>query len=148
VILVAAIGEITGSTLGYAIGRFGGRPLVDRVGKFVLLTHEDLDRAEAWFARRGEPVVFFGRFIPVLRSFISIAAGLGEMGAVKFLAFTAVACTMWCAALASIGDALGASWHHVIKDFSGAGYVVAVLIVLAIGAVFFHRLKKVRAERA
>jgi membrane protein DedA with SNARE-associated domain len=148
VIVVAALGEIAGSTVGYSIGRFGGRPLVDRVGKYILLTHEDLDRAEAWFTRRGEPVVFFGRFIPLLRSFISIAAGLGEMGIAKFLAFTTVACAMWCAALASIGDSLGSSWHHVIKDFSYVGYVVAVFIVITVVALFAHRIRKIRSERA
>ena len=79
VIIVATLGEVLGSLAGYSIGRFGGRPLVDKVGKYVLLTHKDLDRAEAWFARRGEPVVLFGRFIPLLRSFVSFAAGLGEM---------------------------------------------------------------------
>ncbi|HWD24504.1 MAG TPA: DedA family protein [Acidimicrobiales bacterium] len=147
VIVVAALGEIVGSSVGYLIGRFGGRPLVDKVGKYILLTHEDLDRAEAWFARRGEPVVFFGRFIPLLRSFISVAAGLGEMGAAKFLAFTTLACAMWCAALASIGYSLGSSWHHVLKDFSYAGYVVAVLIVLGVATLFAHRIKKVRSER-
>jgi membrane protein DedA with SNARE-associated domain len=148
VIVIAALGEIAGSLVGYGIGRFGGRPLVDRVGKFVLLTHADLDRAEAWFARRGEPVVFFGRFIPLLRSFISVAAGLGEMGAAKFVLFTAVACAMWCAALASLGDALGSSWHHIIRDFSDVGYVIAALLVLGIAVVFVHRIQRVRAERA
>jgi membrane protein DedA with SNARE-associated domain len=148
VIVIAALGEITGSIVGYGIGRFGGRPLVDKVGKYVLLTREDLDRAEAWFARRGEPVVFFGRFIPLLRSFISVAAGLGEMGGAKFVAFTAAACAMWCAALASIGYSLGSSWHHVIKAFSYVGYVVAAVIVVTIVALFVHRLRKLRLERA
>src|ERR1700729_1001041 len=68
VIVVATVAEVLGSLAGYLIGYFGGRPLVDRVGKYVLLTHKDLDRAEAWFARRGEPVVLVGRFIPLLRS--------------------------------------------------------------------------------
>jgi membrane protein DedA with SNARE-associated domain len=148
VIILATVGEVAGSAVGYGIGRFGGRPLVDKAGRYVLLTHADLDRAETWFARRGESVVFFGRFIPLLRSFISVAAGLGEMGMVKFFAFTTVACAMWCAALASIGYALGGSWHHVIKDFSDIGYVAAALFVLGVVALFLHRLGKVRAERA
>jgi membrane protein DedA with SNARE-associated domain len=147
VIVVAAVGEIAGSLLGYGIGRYGGRPLVDRVGKYALLTHADLDRADAWFARRGDPVVFFGRFVPLLRSFISVAAGLGEMTPGKFVLFTSAACAIWCAALASIGDALGSSWHHVIKDFSYVGYAVAVVIVLGIAALFIHRIEKVRTER-
>src|ERR1700733_10578738 len=65
VIIVAVVGEVLGSAAGYSIGRFGGRTLVDRLGKYVLLTHKDLDRAEAWFARRGEPFVLFGGFIPL-----------------------------------------------------------------------------------
>ena len=92
VIVVATLGEVLGSGAGYSIGRFGGRTLVDRVGKYVLLTHKDLDRAEAWFARRGEPVVLVGRFIPLLRSFVSFAAGLGEMAVAKFTIFTVIGC--------------------------------------------------------
>jgi membrane protein DedA with SNARE-associated domain len=148
VIIIATLGEVVGSLVGYAIGRFGGRPLVNKVGKYILLTHEDLDRAEAWFARRGEPVVFFGRFIPLLRSFISIAAGLGEMGAAKFLAFTTLACAMWSAGLASLGYSLGGSWERVHKNFSYVGYVVAILFVIAVGTLFVHRIKKIRAERS
>ena len=79
VILAALGGELVGSFLGYSIGYFGGRPLVDRLGKYVLLTHKDLDRAEAWLDRRGEAFVFFGCLIPLVRSFVSVAAGLGEM---------------------------------------------------------------------
>jgi membrane protein DedA with SNARE-associated domain len=148
VIVVAIAGELVGSVIGYSIGRFGGRPLVDRAGKYVLLTHRDLDRAEAWFARRGEPFVLFGRFIPLLRSFVSVAAGLGEMTLGKFVAFTLVGCSVWCGMLASVGYSLGASWHHVIKDFSDAGYVLAALFVIAVVVLLLRRVSVVRAERA
>jgi membrane protein DedA with SNARE-associated domain len=148
VIVVAIAGELVGSIIGYSIGRFGGRPLVDKVGKYVLLTHRDLDRAEAWFARRGEPFVLFGRFIPLLRSFVSVAAGLGEMTIGKFLAFTVVGCAVWCSVLASIGYSLGASWHHVIKVFSDAGYVLAALFVITVVVFLVHRISVVRSERA
>jgi membrane protein DedA with SNARE-associated domain len=147
VIAVATAGEVVGSVAGYLIGRFGGRPLVDKVGRYILLTHKDLDRAEAWFARRGEPFVLFGRFIPLLRSFVSLAAGLGEMAIGKFLAFTVLGCAIWCAGLASIGYLLGTSWHHVIKAFSYAGYVVGALIVVAVVIAIVHRYRVVRAER-
>ena len=95
VIVVAVAGEVVGSSIGYAIGYFGGRPLVDRVGKYVLLTHKDLDRAEAWFDGRGEWVVLFGRLVPLVRSFISLAAGLAEMTRTKFLVMTVIGCTIW-----------------------------------------------------
>ena len=147
VIVVAVAGEVVGSVIGYAIGYFGGRPLVDRVGKYVLLTHKDLDRAEAWFDGRGEWIVLFGRLVPLLRSFVSLAAGLAEMARVKFLVLTVIGCAIWCSALASIGYSLGASWHHVLKDFSYAGYIALVLAVGLVALVIVHRLSTLRSER-
>jgi membrane protein DedA with SNARE-associated domain len=147
VIVLAAVAEVIGSLAGYLIGYYGGRPLVDRFGKYVLLTHRDLDRAEAWFNRHGEPLVLFGRFIPLLRSFVSFAAGLGEMAITKFVIFTVVGCAIWCTALASLGDALGSSYNHVLKDFSYTGYALGVLAVIAVVLLFVHRLRVVREER-
>jgi membrane protein DedA with SNARE-associated domain len=148
VIVVATVAEVLGSLAGYLIGYFGGRPLVDRVGKYVLLTHKDLDRAEAWFDRRGEPFVLFGRFIPLLRSFVSFAAGLGEMAIAKFLAFTVIGCAIWCSVLTIVGYNLAGSYNSVLHAFSYAGYVAALLFVIAIAVLFWHRLRALRAERA
>jgi membrane protein DedA with SNARE-associated domain len=147
VIVVATAAELLGSLAGYLIGYFGGRPLVDKVGKYVLLTHHDLDRAEAWFNRRGEPFVLFGRFIPLLRSFVSFAAGLGEMAIAKFLLFTVIGCAIWCTALVSLGYSLGSSYNHVLKAFSYAGYLAAVIAVIAVAFVIWHRVRLVRQER-
>jgi membrane protein DedA with SNARE-associated domain len=147
VIVVAIVAEILGSLTGYVIGYFGGRQLVDRAGKYLLLTHKDLDRAEAWFARRGDPVVLFGRFIPLLRSFVSFAAGLGEMSLAKFLVYTTIGCAIWCSALTSLGYSLGSSYRHVLNDFSYAGYAIGALVVVAIAFVLWHRLRAVRQER-
>jgi membrane protein DedA with SNARE-associated domain len=147
VIIVAVVAEILGSAAGYSIGRFGGRPLVDRVGKYVLLTHKDLDRAEAWFARRGEPFVLFGRFIPLVRSFVSFAAGLGEMPLLKFAVFTVIGCAVWCTALCSLGYSLGSSYNHVLKAFNDAGYVFAALAVIGVALVIWHRVRELRRER-
>ena len=148
VILVATLAEVLGSLAGYLIGYYGGRPLVDRFGKYVLLTHRDLDRAEAWFARRGDPVVLFGRFIPLLRSFVSFAAGLGEMVIAKFLVFTVIGCAIWCTVLTSVGYSLGSSYRHVLNAFSYAGYFAALLAVIAVAVLFWHRLRVLRFERA
>ena len=148
VILLAIAGEVLGSLTGYLIGYFGGRPLVDRFGKYVLLTHKDLDRAEAWFSRHGDPLVLFGRFIPLLRSFVSFAAGLGEMAVAKFVLFTVIGCAIWCTALALLGDSLGSSYEHVQRSFSDVGYLLAVLAVLAVAVLFWHRLRTLREERS
>jgi membrane protein DedA with SNARE-associated domain len=147
VIILAILGEVLGSGAGYAIGRFGGRPLVDRVGKYVLLTHEDLDRAEAWFARRGEPVVFFGRFVPLLRSFVSFAAGLGEMALGKFFLYTTIACAIWCTALSALGYSLGSTYAKVVNAFSYAGYVLLAVAVVAVAVVFWHRYRRYKAQQ-
>ncbi len=147
VIVLATVAELLGSLAGYLIGFYGGRPLVERFGRYVLLTHRDLDRAEAWFARHGEPLVLFGRFIPLLRSFVSFAAGLGEMAAAKFVAFSVIGCAIWCTALASLGYALGSSYNHVLKAFSYTGYALAGVAVLVVAALFAHRIRVVREER-
>jgi membrane protein DedA with SNARE-associated domain len=147
VIIVALVAEVLGSLAGYSIGRFGGRALVDKVGRYVLLTHKDLDRADAWFARRGEPVVLFGRFIPLLRSFVSFAAGLGEMRLGRFIVYTVIGCAVWCTALCSLGYSLGSSYNHVLKAFSYAGYLLGALAVVAVAVVFWHRWREYRSER-
>jgi len=147
VIVAGVLGEVLGSLAGYGIGRYGGRPLVDKFGKYLLLTHKDLDRADAWFARRGEPFVFFGRFIPLLRSFVSFAAGLGEMSLAKFTVFTTAACAIWVTAICSLGYSLGDSYKKVLKAFSYAGYVLAVLAVIAVVIVFLHRYREYRHQQ-
>jgi len=148
VIGVAAIGELVGSLFGYGLGRFGGRPFVNQVGRYLLLTRRDLDRVEAFLARKGETFVLIGRLIPLLRSFVSIVAGLAEMTVWRFLAFSVIGCAIFTAAVSSIGYSLGGSWHVAVKDFSDAGYVAAGLAVLVIGATLIHRLKVLREEGA
>jgi membrane protein DedA with SNARE-associated domain len=147
VILLATLGEVLGSLAGYSIGYFGGRPIVDRWGKYILLTHKDLDRAEAWFDRHGEPLVLFGRFIPLIRSFVSFAAGLAEMAFAKFVVFTVIGCAVWCTGLSLLGYSLGGTYDHVQKSFSYATYVIAVLAVLAVVFLFWHRFRTMREER-
>jgi len=147
VIVVGIVAEIAGSGAGYAIGRYGGRAIVDRWGRFILLTHKDLDRADAWFARHGDLTVLIGRFIPLVRSFVSLVAGIGEMTVWKFFTFTTIASAIWVTAVASIGYALGASIHHVLKGFSYAGIIAGAILILVIAAGIIHRVMISRSER-
>jgi membrane protein DedA with SNARE-associated domain len=147
VILLAVVGELLGSFVGWSIGRFGGRPLVDRFGRYVLLTHSDLDRTERWFRRRGETAVFLGRILPVVRTFISIPAGLAEMSLVRFGAATFTGSAIWCTAIALVGYELGGEWTNITKGFSAAGYVLVAAAVVMIGLFMLHRLSVVRRER-
>ena len=148
VILLATLAELMGSSVGYLIGSSGGRPLMDRFGRYVLLTLKDLDRAERWFDRHGQSAVLFGRFVPLLRSFVSFAAGLGEMAFAKFAVFTVIGCGLWCSGLASLGYSLGSSYRHVLKDFTHAGYFAAALFVVAVILAVGHRLRSVHREQA
>ena len=147
VILVAVAGEVAGSLVGYLIGLKGGRAAVDKWGRYLLLTHKDLDRAEAWFDRHGEPLVLFGRFIPLLRSFVSFAAGLAEMAFAKFTLFTIIGCAVWCTGLTLLGYSLGGTYDHVQKSFSYASYVILVLAVVAVALLIWHRFRTMREER-
>ena len=147
VIAVAVAGSLVGCTVAYVVGRTGGRTLVDRLGRYVLLSHHDLDRAEQWFARRGDWAVLIGNLLPLVRAFISLPAGMGEMSLLRFYAFTTVALTIWATALASTGYALGGDWHSFAKGIGYAGYAVGVCVVVAIGVVVAHRWSAVRAER-
>jgi membrane protein DedA with SNARE-associated domain len=148
VIVVGVAGELVGSSIAYVVGRTGGRALVDRFGKYVLLSHKDLDRAEAWFSRRGPSAVLVGRVVPVVRTFISFPAGVAEMAIVPFAVFTLIGVTVWVGVLAGIGYSLGGSYHSMVRAFGDASYVFAVLAVLGIALALRHRLKAVRAERA
>jgi membrane protein DedA with SNARE-associated domain len=129
-ILVGSLGYLAGSLAGWALGRAGGRALVERHGRWLHLGPERFARAERWFDRYGAAFVFFGRLTPLLRSFVSIPAGVLEFPLVPYTALTALASLIWCAAFGVAGHALGAHWDEVHHAFKYADYVVLVLVVL------------------
>ena len=147
VIVVGILGELVGSLIAYVVGRTGGRAFVNRYGRYLLITHRDLDRVEEWFGRRGDPVVLIGRVIPVVRTFISLPAGLAEMNVTKFVVFTTIGVAAWVSLLSSIGYAVGTKWNSVTKGFSYASYAVAAIAVISIAVFVLHRLRALRLER-
>ena len=147
VILLATLGEMVGAFIAYVVGRTGGRAFVDRFGRYILLSHADLDRAEGWFERRGEWSVAVGRIVPLVRTFIAFPAGVAEMPPVRFGLLTGAGSLVWIGALAGAGYALGNRWNKLTHGFSLAGYVIAALVVLAIAAFLLHRFRQLRAER-
>lgn len=148
VIAAGAAGELVGAYIAWLIGRYGGRPFVDRYGKYVLLTHHDLDRAERWFKRHERWGVFGSRLLPVIRNFVALPAGVAEVPLLRFGILTALGSLIWDGAMAGIGYGVGNSYTTVMHGFSYAGYVLAAVAVAAIAFVIWHRLRSYRAAIA
>jgi membrane protein DedA with SNARE-associated domain len=120
---------------------------VERFGRYVLLSHADLDRAERWFDHRGEWSVLIGRVVPVVRTFVALPAGVAQMQPARFGILTSTGSLVWIGSLAGASYSLGGQWHKLTHGFSVAGYVLVVLAVLAIAGFVLHRWRQVRAER-
>jgi membrane protein DedA with SNARE-associated domain len=148
VILIGSAAELAGSYLSYAVGRVGGRPVVERIGKYFLITRKDIQRAERFFAGRGAWAVAVGRAIPVVRAFVSIVAGLIEVPAVQFGIFSLIGTVVWATTFSVIGYELGSAWQSVNHYVSIGGYAIVALVVLAIAALVAYRLREVRKEAA
>ncbi|HEX3749093.1 MAG TPA: DedA family protein [Streptosporangiaceae bacterium] len=146
VIIIGTVAELAGSFTSFSIGRWGGRPLVDRVGKYVLITRSDVDRAERFLAGKGAWAVPVGRMIPVIRAFTSIVAGLIELPPLRFVLLSLVGTVIYTSAFSAIGYALGSAWSKVAHDVSVAGYAIVAVVVVAIVAFVVIRLRAVRRE--
>jgi membrane protein DedA with SNARE-associated domain len=139
VTLVGALGSVVGALFFYALGYWFDekrvRWLLVRYGKYFLLSEDDLDRALTWFERFGEYVIFFGRMVPLVRSLISIPAGLAKMNLVVFTAYTAVGTALWSLLLAYAGRLLGQNWNVVTEWVDK--YENVVLVIIALGGAAF-----------
>jgi membrane protein DedA with SNARE-associated domain len=132
-----AIGCNLGSLIAYEIGCYGGRPLVERYGHWILMGRRDLDRADRFFARWGYLAVFVARLLPVVRTFIALPAGIARMPRVRFHIYTFLGSWPWCFALALLGMKLGENWRQLAKYLHKFDIVIGVLIV--IGIIWFVR---------
>jgi membrane protein DedA with SNARE-associated domain len=144
------IGYTLGSLVGWGIGAYAGRPLLEERGRWFHLDRAKLDRADRWFERWGDWAVFLGRLTPVVRSFISIPAGVVRMPIVRFLVLTFLGSAIWCFAIAGAGWALGSSYEHFHHDFAYVEYaVVAAVIVLLVWLILRRRSSaaEARSER-
>lgn len=134
-LVVAAAGTLgytIGSIGGWAIGDYGGRPLIDRHGRWLHLSHHRMERAERWFGRWGGWAVLVGRITPLVRSFISVPAGVFRHSITPYTALTFVGSTLWCLAFAGAGYALGESWESFHDAFRWVEYATLALIVVGI----------------
>ena len=146
--LAGTIGYTIGAVLGWAIGLYGGRPYLERHGRWLHLDAQKLERAERWFDRWGEWAVFLGRLTPVIRSFVSVPAGVFEAPLVRYTLLTLLGSAMWCFAFAGAGYAAGESWEDFHHAFRYLDYVVAAAIVGAAAylAIRYRRRRRRRLD--
>jgi len=145
--VVGALGNLGGSLLAYWAGAKGGRPLIERYGKYVLLSHHDLDLADRWFARYGRSTVFFTRMMPVVRTFISFPAGISRMRLGTFCLYTFLGALPWSLALAYVGMKLGENWDTLGGYFHKADILIGVLLVVAVTWYVWRHLNNLKKDR-
>jgi membrane protein DedA with SNARE-associated domain len=145
--LAGTVGYIVGSIVGWAVGLYGGRPLLENHGRWLHLTPDRLDRAERWFERWDVWAVLIGRITPVVRSFISIPAGVFEMRFTPYALSTTVGSAVWAFALAGVGWALGSSYERFHHGFRYADYVIAAGIVLLAAYFVWRKLRSSTLKR-
>ncbi|MGH2711668.1 MAG: DedA family protein [Actinomycetota bacterium] len=146
VAMLGTIGNVIGSWLAYWVGLRGGRPLLERWGKFIFLRKHELDRAEEWFERRGEMAVFVSRLLPVVRTFISLPAGVARMPFGKFTLYTFLGCLPWTFALTWAGLILGDNWETVLKYGTPISWAIAIGLVAFVAWWLVRRARAKRAE--
>jgi membrane protein DedA with SNARE-associated domain len=141
-VLAGTLGNVLGSWIAYGVGKAGGRPLIEKYGKYILVSHKDLDRADNWFAKFGDRAVLISRLLPVVRTFISFPAGVAKMPFWKFTAFTALGAFPFVLFLAWIGQILGENWETIRAYFRGADYLILAVIVVAVGLWIWKHVKE------
>jgi membrane protein DedA with SNARE-associated domain len=147
VTLFGTLGATLGALIAYAIGWYGGRPVIERWGRYLGITPDDLDRADDFFARHGDAAAFFGRMVPIIRSLVSFAAGVAHMRLGRFIVFTFLGSLPWTLLLVVAGMVMGANWEEIGGILKRFEYLVlAILIVIALLWVWFRIVKPRRAS--
>jgi membrane protein DedA with SNARE-associated domain len=134
-----ALGCTIGSAIAYGVGIWGGRPFLEKYGRYVLVHHHDLDMADRWFKRYGSWSIFLSRLLPVIRTFISLPAGIARMHFIKFLIYTFFGSFIWCTGLAYGGYYLGEHWEqirHIMRPFDP--FIIAIIITFAVFYIYRH----------
>jgi len=142
VVLIGSFGNLAGSLLAWWVGYRGGRPFVEKYGKYILLSHHDLDSADRYFQKYGQGTVFFTRLLPVIRTFISLPAGISKMDFKKFALYTFIGVIPFTALLTYAGVKLRENWAGLQPYFHKFDLIILVAVVLALVWFIFRHLKR------
>ena len=148
VVAAGVLGNLVGSWLAYWGGRTLGREVLDKYGKYVFIRSHDIDRAEVWWERHGEAATFFSRLLPVIRTFISVPAGMAKMPFGKFTVYTFLGCIPWTAALTYLGVVVEDNWEQVLNYFDIPTLIIGAVLVIAAGLWYFRRRKQRKEAEA
>jgi membrane protein DedA with SNARE-associated domain len=140
--LFGAIGNTIGSLIAYYVGKAGGRPFVEKYGKYILISHHDLDLADRWFKRYGNLTVLVSRILPIVRTFISFPAGVSEMPVWQFTAYTFLGSFPWSVGLAAAGYALGSNWEDLRTWMRPFDYPIAAVVVVLVGWYVVRHIRR------
>jgi membrane protein DedA with SNARE-associated domain len=144
VTLAGAVGNVLGSLVAYYVGVWGGRPFAERYGRYFLVSQHDLELADRWFMKHGEAAVLIGRLLPVVRTFISLPAGIARMDVKKFVLYSFVGALPFCYALAYVGLKMGEHWNQLREHFHHADVVIGLAIALGLGYFLWSHWPKRR----
>jgi len=147
VALAGAAGCVLGSLVAYAVGAWGGRPLVERYGRYLLISSRDLGLADRWFARHGDITIFVARLLPVVRTFIAFPAGVARMALGKFVVYSFLGSLIWCWALAWVGARLGEHWDTLGTYFHRFDALILAAIVAGAAWWIWRHLRHLKADR-
>jgi membrane protein DedA with SNARE-associated domain len=139
-----ALGNTIGSLIAYAVGMWAGRPLLDRYGRYILLSRHDLDLADRWFTRSGAWTVFVSRLLPLVRTYISLPAGIARMNIIKFIIYTFTGSFLWSTALAYGGYQLGAHWEKIRNAMRPFDPVILAMVVLLVLLYIYRHVRNAR----
>jgi membrane protein DedA with SNARE-associated domain len=142
-----AVGCTLGSVFTYWVGAKGGRPLLEKYGKYVLIRTHDIEVADQWFGKYGEHTAFFSRLLPVVRTFISLPAGVARMNFVKFTVWTFTGSFVWCWVLGWAGYVFGEHWERVREAMRPFDIPIIAVVLVLVGFFIYRRLKARGAER-
>ncbi len=144
VAIIGALGNLGGSLLAYWLGAKGGRPLIEKYGKYILISKHDLDTADYWFLRYGNLTVFFGRLLPVVRTYISFPAGISKMNLKKFIIYTFTGAFLWSTLFAWLGVKMGSNWELIRTKLHNFDLLMLIIVIILIVWYVVRHLRKTK----
>jgi membrane protein DedA with SNARE-associated domain len=148
VVAMGTLGNLAGSLLAYWIGFKGGRPLIEKYGKYILISKRDLDLADKWFTKYGDLTVFFGRFLPIIRTYISFPAGISKMNVKRFAIYSTLGALPWTALFTWLGIKMGSNWEIIREKLHSFDLIMLIAVILLIVLYIWRHIRHSKMSEA